>query len=58
MSAMQPRDPAWEARVREECEAVRDACGVLDLPGFSRFRIQGAGAEPGDVPPAVGDWEH
>ncbi|WP_210877749.1 GcvT family protein [Roseovarius autotrophicus] len=34
----------WEARIREECEAVRDACGILDLPGFSRFNIEGAGA--------------
>jgi dimethylglycine dehydrogenase len=29
--------------VREECLAVRDACGILDLPGFSRFRVTGAG---------------
>ena len=34
-----------EARIREECEAVRDACGVLDLPGFSRFWLQGDGAD-------------
>ncbi|MEP5007870.1 FAD-dependent oxidoreductase, partial [Roseobacter sp.] len=34
----------WEPRVREECEAVRDGCGVLDLPGFSRFMVQGEGA--------------
>ncbi|MBW4981731.1 FAD-dependent oxidoreductase [Mameliella sp. CS4] len=34
----------WEARVREECEAVRDGVGVLDLPGFSRFDVQGPGA--------------
>ncbi len=34
----------WEARIREECEAVRDGCGVLDLPGFSRFMVSGAGA--------------
>lgn len=34
----------WEPRVREECEAVRDAAGLLDLPGFSRFRLQGEGA--------------
>ncbi len=33
----------WEARVREECEAVRDAVGILDLPGFSRFRVRGTG---------------
>ena len=35
----------WEARIRDECEAVRDACGVLDLPGFSRFWLQGEGAD-------------
>ncbi len=23
---------------------MRDACGILDLPGFSRFRLKGAGA--------------
>ena len=34
----------WEPRVREECEAVRDGVGVLDLPGFSRYRLQGPGA--------------
>ena len=33
----------WEPRIREECEAVRDACGVLDLPGFSRFMVRGEG---------------
>ncbi len=34
----------WEARIRAECEAVRDGCGVLDLPGFSRFEVTGDGA--------------
>ncbi|MFI0846617.1 FAD-dependent oxidoreductase [Mesorhizobium sp. IMUNJ 23232] len=34
----------WEPRIREECLAVRDAAGILDLPGFSRFRLQGPGA--------------
>ena len=34
----------WEARIREECEAVRDGVGVLDLPGFSRYRLTGPGA--------------
>lgn len=34
----------WEARIREECEAVRDGVGVLDLPGFSRFNLSGEGA--------------
>ena len=39
------RSGPWEPRIREECEAVRDHCGVLDLPGFSRFKVQGAGAD-------------
>ncbi len=34
----------WELRIREECLAVRDAAGILDLPGFSRFRLHGPGA--------------
>jgi len=34
----------WFAAVKAECEAVRDAAGILDLPGFSRFQIEGAGA--------------
>lgn len=38
------RQGPWFGAVREECLAVRDACGILDLPGFSRFRITGAGA--------------
>jgi dimethylglycine dehydrogenase len=38
------RDGPWEKRVREECLAVRDAAGILDLPGFSRFRLHGPGA--------------
>jgi dimethylglycine dehydrogenase len=33
-----------EPRIREECEAVRDGVGVLDLPGFSRFNLSGEGA--------------
>ncbi|MEY8842538.1 FAD-dependent oxidoreductase [Cribrihabitans sp. XS_ASV171] len=39
------RSGPWEQRIREECEAVRDHCGVLDLPGFSRFKIHGPGAD-------------
>ncbi|MBC6442780.1 MAG: FAD-dependent oxidoreductase [Rhodobacteraceae bacterium] len=39
------RHGPWEPRIRQECEAVRDACGVLDMPGFSRFCIQGTGAD-------------
>jgi dimethylglycine dehydrogenase len=38
------RNGPWEPRVREECLAVRDAVGVLDLPGFSRFELSGDGA--------------
>jgi dimethylglycine dehydrogenase len=35
--------PWWQA-VAEECHAVRDRAGLLDLPGFSRFRLTGPGA--------------
>ncbi|CUH51043.1 GcvT family protein [Shimia marina] len=38
------RSGPWEQRIKEECEAVRDHCGVLDLPGFSRFMVKGTGA--------------
>lgn len=38
------REGAWFEAVREECLAVRDAVGVLDLPGFSRFSLTGTGA--------------
>ncbi|MCP4184709.1 MAG: FAD-dependent oxidoreductase, partial [Hyphomicrobiales bacterium] len=38
------RDGPWHKRVREECLAVRDAAGILDLPGFSRYRVKGEGA--------------
>ncbi|MGR3485278.1 MAG: GcvT family protein [Paracoccaceae bacterium] len=34
----------WDARIRDEVLAVRDGVGVLDLPGFSRFDLTGAGA--------------
>ncbi|KQY36100.1 FAD-dependent oxidoreductase [Rhizobium sp. Root483D2] len=34
----------WQKRIEEECLAVRDAAGILDLPGFSRFRLKGEGA--------------
>ena len=37
-------DGPWESRVRDECLAVRDASGVLDLPGFARFEVSGKGA--------------
>jgi dimethylglycine dehydrogenase len=38
------RKGPWQQRIKEECEAVRDAAGILDLPGFSRYRLQGNGA--------------
>ncbi|MEN8658838.1 FAD-dependent oxidoreductase [Marivita sp.] len=39
------RNGPWQQRIKEECEAVRDHCGVLDLPGFSRFKVFGPGAD-------------
>ena len=30
--------------MREECHAVRDSAGILDLPGFSRYSLKGEGA--------------
>jgi dimethylglycine dehydrogenase len=38
------REGPWQRRVREECIAVRDKAGILDLPGFSRFKVSGNGA--------------
>ncbi|PTM92146.1 GcvT family protein [Mycoplana dimorpha] len=38
------REGPWRPRIEEECRAVHEAAGILDLPGFSRFRVQGAGA--------------
>jgi dimethylglycine dehydrogenase len=38
------RKGPWERRIKEECEAVRDSCGVLNLPGFARFILKGMGA--------------
>jgi dimethylglycine dehydrogenase len=38
------REGPWFGAVKAECEAVRDAAGILDLPGFSRFVVKGAGA--------------
>ncbi|WP_299722181.1 FAD-dependent oxidoreductase [uncultured Tateyamaria sp.] len=37
------RNGPWAPRVKEEVEAVRDGVGVLDLPGFSRFNLEGEG---------------
>jgi len=38
------RNGPWQQRVREECLAVRDQAGILDLPGFSRFKVTGKGS--------------
>ena len=38
------REGPWFGAVKAECEAVRDGVGVLDLPGFSRFEVEGPGA--------------
>ncbi len=34
----------WFEAVAEECRAVQDNVGILDLPGFARFEISGEGA--------------
>ncbi len=38
------REGPWSPRIKAECEAVRDHVGVLDLPGFARFKLEGRGA--------------
>ncbi|HUF57497.1 MAG TPA: FAD-dependent oxidoreductase [Thermohalobaculum sp.] len=38
------RKGPWEPRIREECEAVRDGCGVIAIPGFTRIKVEGPGA--------------
>lgn len=38
------RSNAFEI-IAEECKAVREQVGLLDISGFSRFEISGAGAE-------------
>jgi dimethylglycine dehydrogenase len=35
----------WFSPVREEVHAVRGAVGIMDLPGFTKFMIEGPGAE-------------
>lgn len=37
------RQGPWFDIVKRECEAVRDAAGICDLAGFSRFQIHGTG---------------
>jgi len=39
------RGGPWEVRIKEECEAVRDGCGMLPITGFSRIKVAGPGAK-------------
>jgi len=34
----------WSERIREECEAVQDTCGILAISGFTRLKVTGPGA--------------
>ncbi len=38
------RDEHWHDAVAQECRAVRDAVGVMDHGGFTRFDVTGPGA--------------
>ncbi|QIE54319.1 FAD-dependent oxidoreductase [Pikeienuella piscinae] len=38
------RSGPWEKRIREECETVRDGCGVIAISGFTRLALEGKGA--------------
>ena len=38
------REGPWEPRVKEEVEAVSNGVGVIDMCGFSRYTLKGAGA--------------
>ena len=35
----------WFAHVGEECRAARERVGLIDITGFSKFRVSGSGAE-------------
>ena len=38
------RRPHWHRAVERECAAVASGVALLDLPGFTRFAVRGAGA--------------
>ncbi|WP_027133855.1 GcvT family protein [Geminicoccus roseus] len=38
------RRPGWHEFVAAEVQAVHEAAGLLDLPGFSKFEVSGPGA--------------
>lgn len=55
------RRPGWYSAVREECRAVREAVGVMDLTAFAKFEVSGSDAESflnrltsGRIPAVVG----
>ena len=37
--------PGFADAIAQECRAVAEAVAIVDLPGFSKFRVRGAGAE-------------
>jgi dimethylglycine dehydrogenase len=39
------RDRNWVPLVAQEVKAVREAVGIMDFPGFTKFEISGPGAE-------------
>ncbi len=38
------RRPQWHRAVARECAAVADGVALLDMPGFAKFELEGAGA--------------
>jgi len=55
------RRPDWYPAVAEECKAVREAVGIMDLTAFAKYEITGADSEAylnrlttGRIPAAVG----
>ena len=38
------RRPAWHKAIERECQAAEKRVAVLDLPGFTKFEVTGAGA--------------
>ena len=38
------RTQAWRGPVGEECDAVRNRVGILDMPGFTKIEVTGPGA--------------
>jgi dimethylglycine dehydrogenase len=38
------RRAGWHGAVGEECRAVREAVGIMDMGGFTKLRVEGSGA--------------